>query len=446
MDSKTLKLFGQNLRISSVLLVIAGVVGSVAEAVEPTVYQLGDGGAIAPHLRVELGSDNNPMRADAGSEESLFLRLQPSVTYLVQRRNNSLSFGYSGDYYQYFQEYCQNQGQDANGDFILNRPGDCLNGSPTFDQASYQDHSLSLNGFLEVSKRLRALLQINQSIEHQPLGTGLSANRGVLGALTSPDYWNSTTARAQMSYGAYQARGEVRVGVFLRDDELNSGRNVNLDLQSDNSVSPYAQLLYRVGTRTQLFAGIGLSEVRDGISFNSDGSVIENNERDISRISFGAEIDPKAVTSGSISISQVDENFLANRDDLTYLGLDVNLIWRPRRFSTVTISAGRETENGGFNANDLSLTTNFGVEWIHFWRDRLSTRVDLTRDIGENVNDSSEFFGSKDTTTGLRVEGNYNIRRWLDIGGFVGIDTRAGSEEDQDFERTVIGFTANGTI
>ena len=52
--------------------------GSVAQAVEPRVYQLGDSGAIAPHLRLEFGSDSNPLRANEGSEQSAFLRVEPS--------------------------------------------------------------------------------------------------------------------------------------------------------------------------------------------------------------------------------------------------------------------------------------------------------------------------------------------------------------------------------
>ena len=180
---------------------------------------------------MEVGHDNNPLRADEGSGETAYVRLQPSATYLVQRRNNRLSFGYRGDFYQYFEDYCQ-------GQTGVVRPGDCLQGSPDFDKASYLDHVLTLDGFLEVSKRVRASLRLQQRIDHQPLGTGLSSDRGVLDALTTPDYWNRRIARAQLSYGAFQARGEVRVGLSVADRELNTDRdNVNLDGQSDTSVS-----------------------------------------------------------------------------------------------------------------------------------------------------------------------------------------------------------------
>lgn len=429
MDSNSLKLFGQIFGKSLVLLVVMS--GFRAGAVEPTVYQLGDGGAIAPHLSVELGTDNNPLRSINGSQETLYLRLQPSATYLVQRRNNRLSFGYAGDFYQYFEEFCQAQAGVV-------RPGDCLQGSPTFDKASYQDHTLSLDGFLEVSKRLRASLQLSQRIEHQPLGTGLSSNRGVLDALTSPDYWNIRAARAQLSYGAFQARGEVRVGISLSDRELNTELDVNLDAQSSTSVAPFARLLYRIGTRTQLFAGVGFDEVRGSVSDS------ENLERDISRLSFGAELDSNSVTSGSVSLSQVKEDFLGGNRDLTYLALDVNLVWRPRRFSTVTFSAGRQTESGIFD-DDISLTTTFRAEWVHFWRDRFNTRLRLQSTGNEDLDEFSTFSGT-DRNLSIRLGGSYNVRRWLDIGGFVRVNSREGSEDARDFDRTVIGITANGTI
>lgn len=436
MDSKTLKSLAQGIVVTTGL-----VAAATTHAVEPTIYQLGDGGAVAPHVRVEFGNDNNPLRSTSGSQETLYVRLQPSLEYLVQRRNNRLTLGYRGDYYQYFEEYCQ-------GQTGVLRPGDCLQGSPTFDKASYQDHTLSLNGFLEVSKRLRATLELSQIIEHQPLGTGLSGNRGVLDSLTSPENWNRQRARAQLSYGAFQARGEVRVGIGLSNNELQSERNVDLDAQSDTSVAPFASILYRVGNQTQFLAGVSADQVRDSISFNPDGTVNNNNERDISRLSFGVELDPNAVTSGSVAVSLVEEDFLAgNRDDLSYLGWDVNLIWRPRRFSTVTISGGRQTEGNGFR--DLSLSSSLGASWVHFWQERLSTRVQLEFENSEDVDAFAQLNANsvtEDDTVLFRFEGNYNVRRWLDIGGFVVVNSRDGFGDTRDFERTVIGITANGTI
>ncbi len=425
MDRKTSKTLYRCLA----LLCLGAV--SVANAVEPRTYQLGDGGAVAPHLRLEFGNDNNPLRSVNGSQEAMYLRLQPSVRYLVQRRNNRLVLGYQGNYYQYFEEYCQGQG--------LDRPGDCLQGSPTFDKASYQNHTLSLGGFLEISRRLRATLSLAQIIDHQPLGTGQSGNVNVLNSLTSPDAWNSQSARAELSYGAERARGEVRVGLSVGNREFDSERSINTDDLNERAVSPDVRVLYRIGTRTQLFAGLGASEVRGG-----------NSERNISRQIFGAEFDASSITSGSITFSNVTEDFRqANRRDLEYIGWNVELTWRPRRYSTVTVGGGRETERGLFNDN-IGLTTRIDTQWVHYWRERFSTRVEVGLNFNEDVDQfSSETSGAKDDALSFRLEGNYNLRRWLDVGGFVVIDSRNGSGvdlEDRNFDRTVIGLTANGTI
>ncbi len=437
MDSKTIKSAGCS------LLLVAGLAGPVANAVEPTVYELGEGGAIAPHLRLEFGNDNNPLRANEGSQEAAFLRLQPSVSYFARRRNNQLELNYSGNYYQYFEDYCQVQSGVV-------RPGDCLPLSQSSDIASYQDHELSLNGFLEVTSRLRANVSLSRSIQHQPLGTGLSVNRNILNTIDSPDNWLRTRGFAQLAYGASQARGEFRAGLNFQDRELRSDSNANLDATSETSIAPFAQLFYRVGTRTQLFAGVGFDQVRDGIRFNGAGDVAENLERDITRLSFGAEFADTSVTSGSVSVSAVTENFLegGTRDDLTFLSWDINLVWRPRTFSTVTFSGGRQTETGVFD-DDLSLTTTFGVDWVHFWRERFSTSTgldfllndDLDENIGLSATDDDE-----DRTVRFSIQGNYNVRRWFDVGGFLLIDSRDGRADVRDFERTVVGITANGTI
>ena len=89
------------------------------------------------------------------------------------------------------------------------------------------------------------------------------------------------------------------------------------------------------------------------------------------------------------------------------------------------------------------------MNWVHFWRERFSSRVQFDYTINDDLDESltaDEIEEEEDTIITFRVEGNYNIRRWLDIGGFLRIDTRDGNTDDRDFERTVIGITANGSI
>ena len=440
MDSRNLKIAARRAALACVVPVCLLSAPS-AFAVEAEIFPVGEAGAIAPPLQLDFGNDNNPLRADEGSEDSFYLRVQPDVRYLLRRRNNRLELGYEGDYYQYFQEYCQTQAGVA-------RPGDCLPGSPTFDSASYFDQRLSLDGFLEVTSRIRATAELSYEIRHQPLGTGLSANSGVLGALTTPDEWNITTARAEVSYGAFQARGEVRAGVTIADRELQTELATDLSAQSDTSVAPYVSLLYRLGSRTQVFGTVGRSAVRDSVSFNADGTEAENLERDITRLTFGAELDASAVTSGRVSVSSITEDFLAGNRDLQFLGFDVSLVWRPRTFSTVTISGGRQTESGLFD-DDIAIATTLDASWVHFWRERFSSTVEVGFVNNEDVDEfftPTEDSDAEDNIWSFRFQGNYNVRRFLDIGGFLLIDTRDGTGSSRDFERTQIGITANATI
>jgi len=419
--------------IWKVLAFAIAVYTSTASAVAPRVYQLGDGGAVAPHIKLEFGNDNNPLRSDDGSEEAMFLRLQPSVSYLVQRRNNRLELGYTGDFFQYFEEYCR-------GNQTV-RPGDCLPGAPSFDSASYQNHNLFLNGFLEISSRLRANLELRQFTQAQPLGTGQSSNRNILNALTSPEEWRRGFARAELAYGAAQARGQVRVGLTVATRSFESERG-DFDNLNETEVSPNVRLLYRIGTRTQVFGGLGFGEVTGGDS-----------ERDISRQTVGIELDTSAITSGSLSFSNVTEEFAAsnNRRSLNFIGWQAELTWKPRRFSTVTLTGGRQTERGLFN-DDIGLTTNLEIDWEHFWRDRFSTQLAVGLVFNTDVDEFSDLADAEDDTVTARLEANYNIRRWLDIGGFIEIDSRNGRdivngvEQSRDFGRTLIGVTANGTI
>jgi len=407
-----------------------------ALAVEARVYQLENGGAIAPHLTIELGQDNNPLRGENGSEGSAYVTVEPDVRYIAQRRNNKLTIAYDGQYLQYFNQYCSDSTANVGFGNTVSRPGDCASpASQTFDKASYQNHSLGLAGFLEISRRARATVDISTSITHQPLGTGLSATDSVLSVLQEPDALIRNTARAGFSYGAYQARGELRLGLGYTDRRYRENGGRNLDNISESAVEPSASILYRVGNRTQVFAGLSVIDITGG-----------NSERTIGRRFVGVEFDASAITSGSIRLSDNSEDFETG-GSLSYAGFDVDLTWRPRRFSTVKIGAGRETERATLSEG-VGITTKADIEWIHYWRDRFSTIVEFAIQDNESTarRGGNE---ANDRTNILRLEGNYSLRRWLDVGAFVQSDNREGVNvggESRDYSRTLVGISVNGTL
>lgn len=407
-----------------------------ALAVDPRVYQLEGGGAIAPHLTVEFGQDSNPFRSERGSEPSSFLRIEPEVTYIVQRRNNKLSFGYQGNYLQYLRQYCSDP--VTAGFFSVNRPGDCLSdASPEFDKASFQNHSVEVLGFLEINRRARANVSLGLELVNQPLGTGLSSVESVATSLERPDSFVRNSALLGFSYGAVQARGELRFNLNIVDRDFRENAGRNLDGLDERRVDPSAQILYRIGSRTQIFAGLGQGDISGG-----------NSERTISKQFVGVEFGATAITSGTIRVSAVTEDFDdPNRNDISFGGFDIDLTWKPRRFSTVTIGGGRGTERATIS-EAVGLTTRLDVTWRHSWRDRFSTSLSV--DVERNdTDDEIASNDANDRTTSIRLVGNYNIRRWLDIGAFAQTQSREGSSvngDSRDFSRRLIGLTANGTF
>lgn len=413
------------------------VYSSLSHSVEPRLYQLGDGGAIAPHLNVEVGTDSNPLRRNDGSDSSSFVRLEPSLKYVVQQRNNRLTLGYAGDYLSYGEDYC-----------LVPRDADCPNGSPQFDKGSYENHDFSAQGFLEISRQLRADLELSRSKLHQPAGTGLSVDDGALQSLTEPDSYDNTLLRAQLSYGAPQARGEFRFGVTQTNREYSETVR-NFNQLSEKSTAPSAAILYRLGNKTQLLAGISESDVTGG-----------NSARKVSRQYVGFELDASAITSGAVRVNNVRENFAGNQTDLEYIGWDVELTWKPRRFSTVKVTGGRETSRGLFNLDDdalatfrspdLGLSTDIRVDWLHSWKERFSTQLGFQYNNNEVLVDDQSAGalgkGASDVTTTVRAQADYSLRRWLDVGAFFVTDTRNGGTDERDYRRTLVGVTANGTF
>ena len=154
------------------------------------------------------------------------------------------------------------------------------------------------------------------------------------------------------------------------------------------------------------------------------------------------------LTSGRIEVSSVTEDFLANNRDLQFVGFDVSLTWRPRTFSTITFSGGREAESGLFD-DDIAIATTLDATWVHFWRERISTIVEVGFQNNEDVDPfftPTETSDAEDNIWSFEFRGNYNIRRFLDIGAFIQVDTRDGTGTSRDFDRTLFGISANGTI
>ena len=135
------------------------------------------------------------------------------------------------------------------------------------------------------------------------------------------------------------------------------------------------------------------------------------------------------------------------RDDLSFTGFDVDLEWRPRRFSTITIGAGRQTERATVS-EEVTIVSDANVRWVHFWRDRVSSIAELRIERNE-ATDNPLDDDANDRTTALKLEGNYNVRRWIDVGAFVQTQNRSGRNvggSSRDFSRVLFGLSANGTF
>ena len=411
-----------------------------AGAVPAREYQLEDGGAIAPHVRIEVGTDSNPLRSTSGSDASAFVRVEPTVNYIVRNRNNRLRLRYIGDYLQYSTSYC-NSVPSFNNSVV--EAGDCADGEPSFNKASFQDHTFAADTFLEVNRRLRVVGDVRLALQHQPIGTGLTANALRLRDAEEPVSFTDRFAKVSLSYGASRARGEIRASLALvdRDYDEDSDPTTNLSDLNERRVQPEASLFYRVGSRTQAFGGFGLAQVRGG-----------NSERDNTKFFVGLEFDSSGITTGSVRLTSEDQEFEDGRE-FSFNGFELGITWKPKTYSTVEFSGLRQTERGQFDTSSLGLSTTLSADWTHYWTDLFSTRLyveSLTNDQA-TISAANQGNGSTgdDRNVSIRLEANYNVRRWFDVGAFFESDSRSGQDNlgfDREFERTLIGISVNGTI
>lgn len=271
---------------------------------------------------------------------------------------------------------------------------------------NYLDHSLAAVVNLIGNSRNRVNLNAGYDKGHEARG---EETGGSFSITNKPLEFDLKTLGAIYTYGGLRAKGRIELQGQYIDQKYTNFRNIT-ETRDYSEIGVGATFFYRATSKTSALIEV----TRSNIDYD-----FSNRDNTNTRALVGLAWDANAKTTGIVRVGwselEYDDSALQGTGDVTW---DGTIIWNPKTYSTFTVTFGQEFANA--NTNDLFIDTeSFGVNWSHFWNDRLESTVELETLI-EDYSDSPR----KDTTNNFTIGLNYGIKRWLNLGIAYTLDDR----------------------
>lgn len=367
---------------------------------------------LTPQVDVEYTTTDNVFLTSENLTSSYGLVVRPSVSLAADKRLSRLRLSYSGAYASFNKS-----------------------------QLDYTDHQLGIDGSQEINRKLRFNAGLQLKYDHQELGTGFTI--GSAENFSEQATFRSYEAGAGVSYGAVDAKGNLRVGVRLRDRAATNLRE-NTRVYEFSSVTPFAEFSLRVSPDTRAFVRFEYSDVdyESGIS----------RDREVLSAFTGLSLAATGKLSGTVQVGLSDVNNIDPQvRDSEELVLRGALRYRPVDYSTFDLEFSRDFdldletfETVDANTDSETITDRIRLGWRHEWSSRLYHEAGISYD---NV-DTGCTEGNSYETVGGDFFLNLFVKRWLILGaGILGdqrddICSSASSNIEYERQRAVVRLKA----
>jgi hypothetical protein len=358
---------------------------------------------VKPSIGLSVGHDSNINLAPDGAEaDSTFARLSPALRLEAGDARSLIVGTYTGEFARYT--------------------------SSRLDD--YRDHRFGLSWFYNPLLRHALALEASTASLHDQRGT--AAREGSLGLLPlAVDRYRHDQLGGRYRFGAPGARGRVEVEAGLGRIDYRNNRDLTVFRdRRDRSLAGAFQ--WRVAPRTSALARVEWDR------YDYRVATLDSRER---RLLLGVEFDATARTTGTLLVGRGNKRF---EDDsrLDYSGAAwrASLEWRPRSYSIVTVSTGREADETN-GTGDFILRRDLAAGWSHAWTPRIRTTLDAG--IARERYDPSPR-SDRARYVGAGVE--YAARRWLRFGASWRELRRDSAVDEFEYDRRLMLLTAEVTL
>lgn len=268
---------------------------------------------------------------------------------------------------------------------------------------------------------------------------GTAAREGDLALLPlNPDEYDASNIGGRYRFGAPGARGRLELEARQSFVTYKNNRQYTRFRDRDDLLVGGA-FYWRLAPKTSALIRL------DQLEADYDDATLDNTER---HQYVGVEFDATAKTTGTIMVGQVQKDFDDPlRDDFSGFSWRAGLSYKPRTYSVIELSTGRETdETNGYG--DFILRQDIALAWSHQWSERWSTQFDIgtANEDYRGVGLLPERQGRDDESTYYGVAGQYQISPWLRFGaGFKAYDRNSDIPE-LNYQRETLLFSLEASL
>lgn len=350
---------------STLAAAVSAALCANAWALEPQSIKLTDGLTFTPTLQVSERYDDNFRAAENNEESSWITAITPTFTLAAEGRKSAYALSYT-----------------ANSDIFHSSHKD-----------NNTDHHLTADGVFEFDARNR--LKLNAG--YHKVEETASQDQNI-----ENDKYSTANVGGVYSYGAESARAQIDFGANYQELRYQNGNNLNADKERDTSALS-STFYYRVAPKTR-----ALVEAR-----YTDYDYVTNDRLNSNNVALlgGLTWDATAKTSGTVKIGGEKKRFDDSRlDDKSGSMWEVGVDWKPRTYSTFSLTTRRALDEGDDGASSIEAQSTT-LSWEHEWLDRLTSTVSYSYTDKEYQDVDRD---DKIDTFGLGL--TYAMRRWLDLG------------------------------
>jgi len=377
------------MKLKKLSALMFAVYGASAYALDPAAIPVGEASLI-PTLGVSMVSDNN-IRASDTKTSSIVKNLNPNLLLVADTRNATYQLNWGVNHQ------------------IFDRA----------DQDSLTNHNVTASAGFEFDAR-NALDVSASHARTESIANLLNDNNDL-------ERFANNNLNATYAFGASGALFNLELGMgYNQLRTLDS--NVNKDLER-NTLSLDASWLTRISSRTQ----IDVTYRNSDVSYVDDVARAKNSTNQ--SLLAGVRWEATGITSGRAKFGAQQRSFNNDgRSDATKSTAEIAVDWSPLRYSTITLSADQQFEEGS-QSFDYVQATRVSLSWNHSWSDRVSTNASAGQ-YQQRYIDSQ--IGESDRTehiNNMGVSVNYSMRRWLDLTAGYDYSERTSKLDSRDFTR-----------
>jgi hypothetical protein len=370
--------------------------------------ELDSGVRLLPSLYTGLGHENNIALTRDDEIDSFFWQVSPSLDIFLNPGDVLHEFSFSGD----IARYSSSQADD------------------------YEDFSLKYSGLWEPTSRHRLNLEIVQSFAHQKRGS--QQTRFQLDRFDEVLQFKSNNSFVAYEFGSEVARAQLGASLGYGSTDYTNFESFTsqFDLENYNLATWFH---YRPGKVTSLSFDLTHNKVR----YKNDLQGLFSRNANVTTVLVGAIWDGLAKTTGKFKVGAEDRRFDSSlRDNITSFVIDAEVVWTPKTYSEVTLSASRRTIEGVGN-NDATLSTSFNANWSHSWSENLTTRLGYDFQQRDEKGTSELFVSRQDDQHYVYVEISRFLSKWVVLSSQLKLLTNKSNQTlfEYDNQQLSIGVT-----